>query len=167
MAGSTIDRTRCQETPLRLTTAFGLTFLLAWSDPNDPADPLPLTPESLEGTWVRIQVVRATVTDPILSDTTEIPDNGEIYSFTASGDVEYSCRCPGGAEGGSTPQYTSYSITGDTLWLHQDDGPPHRHLARVTTRRLMFGGGPGTQPFDITGDGVPEDVTVADIYRKE
>jgi hypothetical protein len=116
---------------------------------------------------VKIQVVRSTVTDPVLSDTTEIPENGEIYEFTASGDVNYFCRCPGGAEGGFTPQYTFYSITGDTLWLHQDEGAPQPHLAKVTTRRLIFGGGPGTTPFDITGDGVPEDVTVADIYRRE
>jgi hypothetical protein len=153
--------------PMRLTTVFSLAFLLACSDPNDPGDPLPLTPESLAGTWVKIQVVRATVTDPILSDTTEIPDNGEMYSFTASGHVEYSCRCPGGAEGVGTPQYTSYSITGDTLWLHQDNGAPQPSLARVTTRRLIFGGGPGTEPFDITGDGAPENVTVAQIYRRE
>jgi hypothetical protein len=73
----------------------------------------------------------------------------------------------GGAEGGSTPQYTSYSITGDTLWLHQGDYPSQPHLAKVTTRRLIFGGGPGTTPFDITGDGVPEDVTVADVYQRE
>lgn len=152
---------------MRLTTVFGLAFLLACSDPNDPGDPLPLTPESLEGRWVKIQVVRSTVTDPVLSDTTEIRENGEIYEFTASGDVNYFCRCPGGAEGGSTPQYTSYSITGDTLWLHQDDGAPQPHLAKVTTRRLIFGGGPGTESFDITGDGVPEDVTVAHIYRQE
>jgi hypothetical protein len=58
-------------------------------------------------------------------------------------------------------------IPGDTLWLHQVGGPPHRHLAKVTTRRLIFGGDPGTTPFDITGDGVPEDVTVADIYQRE
>jgi hypothetical protein len=152
---------------VRLSTVFGLAFLLACGDPNDPGDPLPLTPESLEGRWVKIQVVRATVTDPVLSDTTEIPENGEMYSFTASGDVQYFCRCPGGAEGVATPQYTSYSITGDTLWLHQDDGPPHRHLAKVTTRRLILGGGPGTVPSDITGDGVPEDVTVTQIYRQE
>ena len=56
---------------MRLTTVFSLAFLLACSDPNDPGDPLPLTPESVEGTWVKIQVVRATVTDPILSDTTD------------------------------------------------------------------------------------------------
>jgi hypothetical protein len=36
---------------------------------------------------VRIQVVRSTVTDPVLSDTTEIRENGEIYEFTVSGDV--------------------------------------------------------------------------------
>ena len=153
---------------MHLTPVFGLAFLLACSDPNDPGDPLPLTPESLEGRWVKIQVVRSTVTEPILSDTNEIPENGEIYEFTASGDVNYSCRCPGGAEGGFAPQYTSYSITGDTLWLYQEgDYPPHPRLAKVTTRRLIFGGGPGTTPFDITGDGVPEDVTVAEIYRQE
>jgi hypothetical protein len=152
---------------MRFTAISGLAFLLACGDPNDPGDPLPLTPESLEAKWVKIQVVRSTITAPILSDTTEIPDNGEIYVFTASGDVAYSCRCPGGAEGGVTPQYTSYSITGDTLWLQQDDGLPQPYLARVTTRRLILGGGPGTQPLDITGDGVPEDVTVAQIYRQE
>jgi hypothetical protein len=152
---------------VRLTTLLGLVFLVACSDPNDPGDPLPLTPESLEGRWVKIQVVRSTVTDPVLSDTTEIPENGEIYEFTASGDVNYFCRCPGGAEGGFTPQYTFYSITGDTLWLHQDEGAPQPHLAKVTTRRLIFGGGPGTEPVDITGDGVPEDVTIAHIYRRE
>jgi len=152
---------------VRLTTVCGLAFLVACSDPNDPGDPLPLTPESLEGTWVKIQVVRSTVTDPVLSDTTEIPKNGEMYEFTASGDVNYSCRCPGGAEGGATPQYTHYSITGDTLWLHQDEGPPQGYLAKVTTRRLILGGGPGTEPFDITGDKVPEDVTTAYIYRQE
>ena len=103
----------------------------------------------------------------VLSDTTEF-ENGDIYEFTASGDVNYFCRCPGGADGVSTPQYTSYSITGDTLWLHQDEGPPQPRRVKVTTRRLIFGGGPGTQPVDITGDGVPEDVTpVAQIYRKE
>jgi hypothetical protein len=159
--------TRCQEIPVRLTTVFGLAFLVACSDANDPGDPLPLTPESLEGRWVKFQVVRSTVTEPVLSDTTEIPENGEIYEFTASGDVHYFCRCPGGAEGGSTPQYTSYSIAGDTLLLYEGDYPPQRLLAKVTTRRLIFGGGPGTTPFDITGDGVPENVTVADIYRQE
>jgi hypothetical protein len=152
---------------VRLTTVLGFAFLLACSDSNDPGDPLPLTPESLAGRWVKFQVVRSTITAPVLSDTTEIPENGEIYEFTASGDVTYFCRCPGGAEGGVTPQYTSYSVSGDTLWLQQDDGSPQPYLAKVTTRRLILGGGPGTQPFDITGDGVPEDVTVADIYRQE
>jgi hypothetical protein len=152
---------------MRLTFSIGVGLLLACSDPNDPGDPLALSPESLEGRWVKFQVVRSTVTEPILSDTTEIPENGEIYEFTASGGVQYSCRCPSGAEGGGVPQYTSYSITGDTLWLHQAEGPPQPILAKVTTRRLILGGGPGTTPFDITGDGVPEDVTVAHIYRQE
>jgi hypothetical protein len=152
---------------VRLPMVFSLALLLGCGDPNDPGDALPLTPESLEGRWVRIQVVRSTITAPVLSDTTEI-ESGEIYEFTASGDVTYSCRCPGGAEGVPTPQYTSYSITDDTLWLHQDDGAPQPRLAKVTTRRLVFGGGgPGTTPFDITGDGVPEDVTVADVYQRE
>jgi hypothetical protein len=145
---------------------FGFALLLACGDPNDPGEALPLTPESLEGSWVKIQVVRSTVTDPVLSDTTEIK-SGEIYEFTASGNVTYSCRCPSGAEGGSTSQYSSYSITADTLWLHQNDGAPQPYLAKVTTRRLIFGGGPGTTPFDITGDGVPEEVTVADVYQRE
>jgi hypothetical protein len=114
-----------------LITLFVLAFLVACSDPNDPGDPLPLTPESLEGRWVKFQVVRSTVTEPVLSDTTEIPENGEIYEFTASGDFNYFCRCPGGGfNGGLTPQYTFYTITGDTLWLHQDDGAP-----RATWRR--------------------------------
>lgn len=151
---------------MRLSTIFGLAFLLACSDPNDPGDPLPLTPESLEGRWVKIEVVRSTVTDPVVSDTTEIPENGEIYEFTASGDVNYFCRCPGSGIA-PTPQYTSYSITGDTLWLHQDDGAPQPLLAKVTTRRLIFGGGSSTVPIDITGDGVPEEVTIAHIYRRE
>jgi len=151
---------------VRLTIVLGCRRIAKYSNPNDPGDPLPLTPESLEGRWVRIQVVRSTITDPIVSDTVDIK-SGEIYEFTASGDVAYSCRCPGGAEGVSTPQYTSYLITGDTLVLYQTDGSPHLHRVKVTTRRLIFGGSPGTTPFDITGDGVPEDVTVADIYRRE
>ena len=34
---------------MRLAMVFGLSFLVACSDPNDPGDPLPLTPQSLEG----------------------------------------------------------------------------------------------------------------------
>jgi hypothetical protein len=148
---------------VRLAMVFGLSFLVACSDPNDPGDPLPLTPQSLEGRWVKIQVVRSTTTEPVVADTTEIPENGEIYEFTESGGVEYSCRCPG-FDVAPTPQYTSYSITGDTLWLYQDEGAPHRHLAEVTTRRLIFR---SFGAIDISGDGVPEDVRIDDIYRRE
>jgi hypothetical protein len=150
---------------VRLTTVLGLVFLVACNDSTDPGDPVPLTPQSLEGRWVRFRVVLSTSTDPVVSDTTEIPDNGEIYEFTESGDVEYSCRCPR-FDVAPTPQYTSYSITGDTLWLHQDEGAPHPRLAEVTTLRLILRS-LGTSAVDITGDGVPEDVRIADIYRRE
>lgn len=64
--------------PVRLTTIRSLAFLIACSDPADPGDPLPLTPRSLEGRWVKIQVVLSTSAAPVLSDTTEIPENGEV-----------------------------------------------------------------------------------------
>ena len=150
---------------MRLAMVFSLSFLVACSDPNDPGDPLPLTPQSLEGRWVKTQVVRSTTTGPAVADTTEIPENGEIYEFTESGGVEYSCRCPG-FDVAPTPQCTSYSITGDTLWLRQEEGAPQPRLAEVTTRRLIFRG-LGTMPVDISGDGVPEDVRIDNIYRRE
>jgi hypothetical protein len=99
----------------------------------------------------------------VSADTTEIPQNGEIYEFTESGGVEYSCRCPGSGVA-PTPQYTSYSITGDTLWLHQDEGPPQPRVAEVTTRRLIFR---SVGAIDISGDGVAEDVRIEEIYRRE
>jgi hypothetical protein len=148
---------------VRFALAVSLFLLVACSDPNAPGDPLPLTPQSLEGRWVKIQVVLSTTTGPALADTTEIPQNGEIYEFTESGSVEYSCRCPGSGVA-PTPQYTSYSITGDTLWLHQDEGPPQPRLAEVTTRRLIFRSFGAT---DISGDGVAEDVRIEEVYRRE
>ena len=148
---------------MRFAVTIGLLLLSACSDPNEPGDPLPLTPQSLAGRWVKIQVVLSTTTGSALADTTEIPQNGEIYEFTESGGVEYSCRCPGSGVA-PTPQYTSYSITGDTLWLHQDEGPPQPRLAEVTTRRLIFRSFGAT---DISGDGVAEDVSIEEVYRRE
>jgi hypothetical protein len=150
---------------VRLTTVMGLLLLLACSDPAGPGDPLPLTGQSLEGRWVRIQVVLATSPSPVVSDTTEIRENGEIFEFTDSGEVEYFCRCPG-SDTGPTPQYTSYSISGDTLSLHQIAGASISQVAEVTTRRLILRS-IETFPVDITGDGVPEDVSVTDIYRRD
>ena len=121
-------------THVRLTTVSAFAFLMACSDPSAPGDPLPLTPESLEGRWVKLQVVLSTSAAPVLSDTTEIPENGEVYQFTETGGVEYFCRCPGVGIA-PTPHYTSYSITGDTLSLHQEEGTPYGRLAVVTTRR--------------------------------
>lgn len=148
---------------MRLIQVVGLVCLAACNDPNDPGDPRPLTGQSLEGRWVRIQVVLSASRNPVVSDTTEITQNGEIFEFTESGGVEYFCRCPG-FDTGPTPQYSSYSIAGDTLWLHQIGGASHPHLAEVTTRRLTLRN-IGTFPVDITGDGIPEDVTVTDTYR--
>ena len=150
---------------MRLAMVLGLLFLVACGDPNDPGDPRPLTGQSLEGKWVRIQVVLATSSAPVVSDTTEIRENGEIFEFTDSGEVEYFCRCPG-FDTGPTPQYTSYSISGDTLSLHQLGGASLPRIAEVTTRRLILRS-TGTFPVDITGDGIPEDVSVTDTYRRD
>ena len=146
---------------MRLALAISLFLLAACSDPNEPGNPLPLTPQSLAGRWVKIRVVLST--GSALADTTQIPQNGEIYEFTESGGVEYSCRCPGSGVA-PTPQYTSYSITGDTLWLHQEEGPPQPRLAEVTTRRLIFRSFGAT---DISGDGVAENVSIEEVYRRE
>ncbi len=150
---------------MRLIRALALVCLAACNDANDPGDPRPLTGRSLEGRWVRIQVVLSTSPNPVETDTTEITQNGEIFEFTESGGVEYFCRCPG-FDTGPTPHYDSYSIAGDTLWLHQLGGASLSHLAEVTTSRLILRS-PGTVPVDITGDGVPEDVTVTNTYRRD
>ncbi len=157
--------TPAKEWFVRLTMILGFLFLVACSDGTDPGDPRPLTGQSLEGRWVRIQVVLATTSAPVVSDTTQIRENGEIFEFTDSGDVEYFCRCPG-FDTGPTPQYTSYSISGDTLSLHQIAGGSLSQVAEVTTRRLILRS-IETFPVDITGDGVPEDVTVTDTYRRD
>ena len=153
---------------MRLTTALGLALLVACNGLEyltGPGDPVLLTPESLEGSWVHVRTVFSTSTDPILTETKEIPENGAIYEFTKSGSVTYSCRCPG-FDTAPTLQYISYSISDDTLRLHQSEGAPHAHLAEVTTRRLVLTTPWSTFPRDVNHDGAPEDVTVAYIYQR-
>jgi hypothetical protein len=58
-------------------TVLCLALLLACNDLEyltGTGEPVPLTPQSLEGSWVRIRVVVSTVAAPVLGDTTEIPE---------------------------------------------------------------------------------------------
>jgi hypothetical protein len=157
---------------LGLFPVIGLAGALACNDLEylmGPGDPVSLTPQALEGRWVRVRVVLSTSsTEPVVSDTAEIPDNGLIYKFTASGGAEESCRCPGL---GIAPSalITSYSISGDTLRFHSSDGVltylAGTYLAEVTTRRLILRN-PGPFPHDLDQDGVPEDVRATFTHQR-
>ena len=130
-----------------------------------PGDPVPLTPQSLEGSWVRVRAVISTLTSPVLSDTTDIPENGLIYELSESGEAKEFCRCPSLATAPSS-SIVSYSVAGDTLRLQSRDGWSLSYLAEVTTRRLVLRA-IGTFPHDIDEDGVAEDVRVTYTHQRK
>ena len=141
--------------------AFGLVFFAA-CDLTGPGDPVPLTSESLAGKWELVERVLSS-TNPVLSDTKEISENGTIYEFTRSGGAKESCRC-GGI--GPSSLVSAYSISGDTLRLQTSENPAFEtYLAELWTHQLILRG-IGTIPHDINGDGVLEDMTLTRTFQR-
>ena len=145
---------------MRLTT-FCLLFLLS-CDLTGPGDSVPLTSASLAGKWELVQRVLSS-TNPVLSDTKEISENGTLYEFTRLGSAKEFCRC-GGI--GPSSLVSAYSISGDTLRLQTSENPAFEtYVAELWTHQLILRG-IGTFPHDINGDGILEDVTLTRTFQR-